>query len=182
VPPDERADDISAHIGKLRHGQKIDQEKAVLFRIARHEGQQRHEVEEKRHIEQPQQGERRGGDRRAVRLRHHDEPDERAEQGEDENEFLAEMDEARVARVVDEKIPRIGENERAAEKAALLENLVPFFLLGAIELPLSGQPEKGDEQLSEGTLELLSKVDMGHAGRNFALPPEASKEHSRRAM
>jgi hypothetical protein len=44
-------------------------------------------------------------------------------------------------------------------------------------------PDAGKEvELSEGTLELLSKVDMGHAGRNFALPPEASKEHSRRAM
>jgi hypothetical protein len=51
-----------------------------------------------------------------------------------------------MVRVVDQKIPRVGVNQRPAEKAALLENLVSFFFLRAIKLPLASQPEKGDEQ------------------------------------
>ena len=81
-----------------------------------------------------------------MRLRHHDQPDERAEQRKDEDEFAAEMDKLRMAGMVNEKIPRVGEDERAAKKAALLEDLVPFFLLRAIEFPLPGQSETGDEK------------------------------------
>jgi len=78
-----------------------------------------------------------------MRLMHHDKPDERAQQ-EKTKRVLAEVDKPRVAGVVDEEIPRIHENERAAEKAALLENLVPFSSC-AHRIPLAGQPEKGDE-------------------------------------
>jgi len=76
-----------------------------------------------------------------VLLFDHDETDEGAEQREDESEFQAEVDEARVVRTMEKKVPGIEEDECAAEEAALLENLESLFFLCAIELPLAGQAE-----------------------------------------
>jgi hypothetical protein len=41
-----------------------------------------------------------------------------------------------------QKVPGIRKDQRAAEEAALLENLVSLFLLRAIELPLSDQTQQ----------------------------------------
>ncbi len=97
-----------------------------------------------------------GGDRGMVSLRLHHQPDEGAQDAQGQHQLDADRDQPRVVRVLDEEIPG-GEKEKgAAEKAALLEDLVPLLLLRPVEFPLRGEAEGGDEQKQD---DLPARVD-----------------------
>ncbi len=55
-----------------------------------------------------------------------------------------------VGWMIDQEVPRIQKNQRATKKSALLEDLVAFLFLGAIELPLPGETKKGNQQQRTG--------------------------------
>ncbi len=139
VPAEGGADDVRAHVGEFRHRQQVDEQEAVLRRAAGREGEQRHDVEQERHVEQAEDRQRRGGDRRAILLRVDDQPHEGAEQREDQHQLQPEVHVGMPLRFQHEEVPRDREDQRAAEKPALLEDLEAFLLLRAVKLP-TGRP------------------------------------------
>ena len=109
--------------------------------MAGHEGEQRDEIEQEGNVEQAEEGERGGDDRRAVVFIHDDKADEAPSSEKTSTSSMPKWTSRCGCGWCTRKYQDAKKDERPAKEAAFFKDLVAFVLLRAVKLQCPARPK-----------------------------------------